>query len=171
MKTNKLKKKYTNEELAESFVFRNKLTEKQNAEARNQLAVARQKVKKERTAGEEYEARLLQLRYQMEDYLKSSQYDERLSFSHFLRTYIRLSYKIYKDFAKDINIDATELSQILNSHRNPNERTFIKLEIHSNNIISAVTWYKLIGKEKTRELETNKALREEERKLVKVSRR
>jgi len=167
MKTEKLNKKYTPSELADAFVFRNTLTDKQKEEARKQLAEARKKVKEKTTDTQKLYARILQLRYQMEDYAKSSTYDEKQNFASFLRTYIKLNYKINKEFADDIHINETELSQILNKHRDPSENIIIRLELHSNNVIPAVSWFKLLEKEKLYELETDTSLREQEEKYVK----
>ena len=140
MKAKKLNTKYTPSELADSFVFRNSLTDKQKEESRNQLTEARKKNRLHVTERETLHARVLQLRYQMEDYAKSSQFNEHLSFAYFLRNYIKLKYKVNKDFAKDINIDETELSLILNKHRYPSEKTIIRLELHSNKMISALNY-------------------------------
>lgn len=167
MKSNKLNKKYSAAELAESFVFRSTLNPKQKEEGRKQLAEARAKVKKNLTAGQKLLAGVLQLKYQIEDYGKSSVYDKNLSFAYFLRQYIKLKYKANKQFAADINIDETELSQILNNHRSPGEKTIIRLEIHSNKTIPALSWYKLLEKEKEYELQNNMEVREKEVKYVK----
>ena len=78
-----------------------------------------------------------------------------------------MKYKANKLFAKDIDIDETELSQILNSHRHPSEKTIIRLEIHSNKTIPALSWYKLLEKEKEYELENDMEIREKEVKHVK----
>lgn len=167
MKSKKLTAKYTAEELADSFVFRNTLTAGQKEAADRQLAEARKKIKQEITADEALYAGVLQLHYQIEDYTNSTQYKEHLSLAYFLRAYIKLSYKTNKDFAKDIHLDETELSQILNGHRAPSEKTMIRLEIHSGKLIPAVSWYKLLEKEKEYELETDNVLREQEEKYVK----
>lgn len=167
MKTEKLTRKYTHEELADSFVFRNTLTAGQQETAATQFAEARKKVKQKHTADEELHAGVLQLRYQIEDYTNSTQYKAHLSLSYFLRSYIKLNYKTNKDFAKDIHLDETELSQVLNGHRDPSEKTLIRLELHSGNLIPAVYWYKLLEKEKEYELETDNTLREQEEKYVK----
>lgn len=167
MKAEKLTKKYTAKELAGSFVFRNTLTAQQTADAGNQLAEARRKAKKQHTPQDVLYAGVLQLRYQIEEYTASTQYKAHLSFAYFLRAYIKLSYKNNKDFAKDIHIDETELSQILNGHRDPSEKTLIRIELHSGNMLPALYWFKLLEKEKEYELETDHTLREREEKYVK----
>jgi len=167
MKTEKLTKKYTAKELAGSFVFRNTLTAQQTEEAGNQLAEARKKAKKQHTPQDILYAGVLQLRYQIEEYTESTRYNAQLSFGYFLRAYIKLNYKNNKDFAKDIHLDETELSQILNGHRDPSEKTLIRLELHSGNVLPALYWFKLLEKEKEYELETDNVLREREEKYVK----
>jgi transcriptional regulator with XRE-family HTH domain len=166
MKTEKLNKKYTSNELADSFVFRNTLTAQQKEDAGKQLEEARKKAKKQHTSGDILYAGVLQLRYRIEEYTGSSLYKADLSFAYFLRAYIKLNYKNNKDFAKDIHLDETELSQVLNGHRSPSEKTLIRLELHSNKMIPALCWFKLLEKEKEYELETDNALREREEKYV-----
>ena len=160
----KLNKKYTDSELAESFIFRSKITAKQKFEADKQLNEALAKKKEKTSEKEKLYASLMQMRFQMEDYVGSNSYNEQLSFSYFLRRYIKLRYKANKQFAMDINIEATELSLILNNHRLPSEKTIVRLELHS--AIPAVVWYKLVEKQKEYELTTDKSLREKEIKHV-----
>ena len=167
MKTNKLISKYTPKELADSFVFRTKLTAKEKVEADKQLSEMRKKVQAKTTPQQELLARLLQLKYQMEDYSNNAPYDIKRSFGFFLREYLKSLKKRNKDFASDINIDETELSQILNRHRKPSEKVIIRLEIHSNKTIPAITWFKLLEKEKEHEILTDNRLRTVERKHVK----
>ena len=72
-----------------------------------------------------------------------------------------------KDFASDIDIDETELSQILNQHRKPREKIIIRLELHSNKTIPAITWFRLLEKEKEHEILTDNSLRRTESRHVK----
>jgi hypothetical protein len=167
MKMDNLDKKYTKEEQADAFVFRNELSEKEKVEASNELILARKKVKKQLNDNQILYAKVLQLRFQMEDYSRSNSYNKDFSFAYFLRKYIRLSYKNNKDFAKDIHLAETELSSILNKGRTPNRKTFVRFELHSNNVIPAISWYKVLEKEKEYELQTDMILREEEEKYVK----
>lgn len=167
MKTEKLNKKYTAKELADSFVFRSTLTAAQTEEAAKQLSKARKDLQKQHTSEDMLYANVLQLRYKIEDYTNSTEYNAHLSFAYFLRAYIKLSYKNNKDFAKDIHMDETELSQILNGHRDPSEKTLIRIELHSGNMLPALYWFRLLEKEKEYELETDNVLREREEKYVK----
>ena len=167
MKTEKLSNKYSLRELAESFVFRPTLVAKQKRQSDKQLTEARKKVQGQVTPKHLLLSRLLQLNYQIEDYLKSDLYDHNLSFGHYLREYVSFLGKKNKEFANDIDIEETELSQILNKHRKPSEKIIIRLEIHSNQTIPAITWFKLLEKEKEYEILTNRAIRRNESKHVK----
>lgn len=166
MKKNKLNDKYTDKELAESFVFRSKLTSVQQAESDRELGEKRKELRKAVTPKQELLSRLLQLKYQIEDYLENQDYDATRSFGFFLRGYLESLNKKNKEFAKDIDIAETELSQILNKHRNPSEKVIIRLELHSNKIIPAIMWHRLIEKEKEHEILTNTELRIKEQEHV-----
>lgn len=166
MKMEKLNKDYSLSELADSFVFKTKLTKKQQESDASKLSEARKKVQSEMTDAQKLYAKVLQLRFLMEDYAKSNSYNEDLSFAYFLRKYIKLNYKVNKDFANDIQLDETELSLILNKHRPPNEKIIVRLELHSNNTIPALSWLKLLDKEKEHRLQTDKKIRSEEEKYV-----
>jgi len=167
MKTEKLNKKYTASELADSFVFRAKLDSKQKKEADSQLTKARKRVNEELTNEQILYARIMKLRFQMEDYAKSDQFDQDLTFSYFLKSYIKLRYNTNKKFAGDIELDETELSFILNKHRLPSEKVIARLGLHSNNTIPALSWYRLLEKEREHHFVNNDKLMEFEDKHVK----
>ncbi|MEO4004330.1 hypothetical protein [Flavobacterium sp. CAU 1735] len=166
MKAEKLNKKYSPEELADSFVFRNNLTVEQKEEAADELKRFRKKNVKPLTDSQLLYARVQQLRFQIEDYLKSDIYDAELSLPFFLKKYINLRYKINKDFAEDIKVSESELNSILNMGKPPSKKIIIRLELHSNNFIPALYWYKLLEKEKEYEIQIDKKIRKEEAKYV-----
>jgi len=119
MKTEKKPEKYSPEELAESFVFPSEQTKAgQEADAR-----ILKKLREEKANQMPKERRLLfqimQLKFQMEDYIKKADYDTKLTFGHFLKEYIEILYPKRKDFARDLDIEPAELSQIINRHRKP----------------------------------------------------
>src|ERR1035437_282655 len=155
MKTTKLLKKYAPKELAESFVFRTKLTAKEKKESDITLHELRKRVQEQTTSKQKLLSHLLQLKYQIEDYSKNATYDANRSFGYFLREYLKPLNKKNKEFASDIDIDETELSQILNQHRKPADKFIIRLEIHSNKTIPAITWFRLLEKEKEHEILTD----------------
>lgn len=158
---------FSDKELAESFVLPSKQTDKQRLSDARAIQKLREKATESRSDENALIFQLLQLKFRMEDYLKSSSYDIQLSFGYFLREYVLLVSKKQKDFAQEISIKPTELSQIINSHRRPPYGFVIRLEIHSNSAISAISWNRLLEKENEFELIHNKSIWKEERKHVK----
>lgn len=167
MKSSIIDNKFSDEDIAEAFIFRNILSESQNKVAIIELSNARKKIKAQLSDSQKLYAKVMQLRFQMEDYTKTDEYNKDLSFASFLRKYIKLNYKINKHFAEDIQLAETELSSILNKGRSPSKKTIVRLELHSSNAIPASIWYKVLEKEKLYELQTNKDLRQKEEKYVK----
>ena len=143
-----------------------RLTPAQRKEAGKQLKAARKKTQAEMTETDRTTSRLLQLRFRLEDYLDSKEYDPALTFGSFLKEYVAILSIRRKAFAADISVDETLLSQLINMHRVPPDYIAVRLEIHSNNLIPADYWYKLVERERTHMLKTNKALRRKERKFV-----
>ncbi len=99
-------------------------------------------------------AKLLQLKLQMEKYLKEPVYDKQNHFTKFLESYVDTIYVKRSEFAKDINITPVFLSQIINNHREPKEEFILKLMVHSEKVFKNVgefpktTWYQLYLHEK-----------------------
>ena len=165
MSYKKLLQEYTPEELAESFVFPVKYTARQQEQANRDLAAARKKSQAAMTEEVKIELDLLQLRFQLEDYLKGA-YDSALNFGHFLERYLTIIHKKKKEFAQEIQIHDTLLSHLINNHREPNDSIIIRLELHSNKIIPAIYWYKLAEKAKEHQIRTDNSLRDKERPFV-----
>jgi hypothetical protein len=167
MKTKNIYEKYSHDEIADSIVFKNPLSVKEEKEASDELAEARRKNREKLTEKQKLYAKVLQLRFLMEDYARSEAYDENRSFASFLRKYIRFSYKVNKKFAEDIDLKQTELSLILNKRRLPTDKTIVRLEIHSNNVIPALSWYRVVEKQREYELEKDIKFKQEQKKFVK----
>jgi plasmid maintenance system antidote protein VapI len=166
MSYKKLLKKYGPEELANGFVFPVKLTAKQKKEAAEQLAAARKKTQAEMTDETKFSLNALGVRFRIESYLKQETFDPEITFGSFLKMYVELMEKKRKDFADEISIDETLLSQLINNHRQPPDYVAIRLEIHSNNIIPAAYWIRLVEKQRLHEITTDKELRKKEMKFV-----
>ena len=111
-------------------------------------------------------AKLLQLKLKMENYLKES-FDDKAApdqqnhFASFLATYVDILYSKRSEFAKDINIAPVFLSQVINSHREPQEEFMLKLMIHSEKVFRLVanfqkqTWYQVYFHEKLSDTMSN----------------
>ena len=166
MSVKKIFEQYTPEEIADAFVFPIKLTAKQQLEADRQLAEHREKRRAEMTETEKLHFKLLQLKFQLEDYINSDQYNPKFTFGYFLEQYLQLTNRKKKEFAGDIQIHETQLSQMLKGRRDPNDRIMVRLELHSNNIIPAIDWFKLMEKEKGHQLKTDQSLRDKESQYV-----
>lgn len=102
-------------------------------------------------------AKLMQLKFKMEDYLKNTDLESGYNFNLFLETYIDILYPKRIDFAADLNITANYLSKIINRHRAPNDLFILKLMIHSGKVYNQVCrfkeeiWYEIYYKEKISE--------------------
>lgn len=167
MKSEKILEKYSSKELADAVVFKNPIPKEKQTVAAAELAEARQKKRMNQSGNHELYSKILQLRFLMEDYAASKHYDKNQTFASFLKAYIRLLYKTNKDFAEDIDLKQTELSLILNEHRLPNAKMIVRLEIHSNNAIPALSWSRVVEKQREYLLENDIDFKQEQKKYVK----
>ena len=167
MRTKKTYTNYTKEEMVDSFVFENNLSISEIEEAANELQNAREKNKKQLTEKQQLLAKVMQLRFLMEDYISSNSYVQEKSFSSFLKKYITINYTNSKNFADDIQITETELNSFINKSSIPSKKIIVRLELHSNNAIPALYWYKLLEKENENDLQMDQAIRNQEMKFVK----
>ena len=99
-------------------------------------------------------AKLLQLKYRMEAFLKELVNEKYDFFIEFLKSYIDTIYTKRVHFAKDINVSPVLLSQVLNKHKTPTDEFILKLMIHSEKTYENVgefqkeTWYQVYFHEK-----------------------
>jgi hypothetical protein len=167
MSYKKLLQQFTPEELAESFIFPVKLSPKKQKEADRQLSEALKKSREKMTWEEQLTGRLMGLKFRMEDYFKADKPDKDYSFGYFLKLYIELLDRKQRQFALEIGIDETLLSQFINRHRTPPDYMPIRLELHSNKSITAEYWLKIIEKDRRKEMLSNKAaMMKREKKFV-----
>lgn len=162
-----MKKKLTNEEIVESFVFRNDLSEEEEEKAKEEFLRLRFKSLKEMSDQQILHSELIRMKLLMKDYFKQNTYDEEYSFSEQLKKYIELLKMVQSEFAKDIDIHKTKLSRLLNNRESPNVELMYRLEIHSGKLIPANYWYKLHSKKLEHEIKSNKDTRSQEYKRVK----
>jgi hypothetical protein len=162
-------KKHSNKELAEAHVFPSQLTPAEKEAAESEFSRFRLQKLKNRSDTEEHYSRLMQLKYIMEDYTNSREYKEEYTFSYFLNRYLITLNKRKTQFSKEIDLHTAQLSRLLNDKDGPSQRIFVRLEIHSNNVIPAIDWFRVYEKQVELELLKNKKIRKEEAKHVKVS--
>lgn len=163
----KLEQELSHKEIAEAFMFPGNATPEQKDEGLKLLWEYRKKRTSEQTEKEKLALQVMQLKFLMEDYISTNEFNEKLTFGFFLKEYISLLEIKYKDFADNICIKPVELSHYLSNRRKPNEELIIRLEIHSNKNIPAIYWYKILEKENEHELITDMQIRKQERKNVK----
>jgi len=159
--------KYGPEELAASFVFPKNTSVGQNKKSAETLNAVLTKRRSSISKDDQIMASLLQLRYQIEDYVSTDIFDKNKTFGYFLKSYITILDKKRHIFADEIDIKATELSQYINDHRTPPQPVIIRLEIHSQNIIPAIHWYRLVEIRKLHEFISDQNIRREQIKFVK----
>ncbi len=100
------------------------------------------------------QARLLSLKFRMEDSLLKDDFKHLSLFTEFLSEYIDIIYDKKSRFAEDIDISSVKLSHFLNRHREPQEEFLKKLMIHSELTYKNVggfegkMWYRIYFQEK-----------------------
>jgi hypothetical protein len=161
-------KQLTPAEMAEALVYPDMRSKGDRDEAIDELKKVRKKYAAEQTAEDKLVSQLLQLRFLMEDYLiREDLADDHLYFGYFLKEYIRRLDKKNKEFAEEIDVDPTELSQIINKHRKATEKIIFRLDIHSNKNFPALLWFRVLQKDRVIELHNDPGIIESEGKFVK----
>ena len=160
----KLNGRVTQAELDGDVFIGVELSPAEKKEAARELAEYRASTK----LTEEVRVGLIQIhiRSRIDEYLEKKKYDPAMSFGYFLKEYVDKLKMKRKDFAEDIGIDESLLSQLINGHRLPPDYITIRLEIHSGNRISARRWYRLITMEKEHYINTDKEIRRKQQKFV-----
>jgi len=129
------------------------------------LDQGRKAVKKKTTKHQIY-VRLLQLKIDLTTYIEGNQFEESLNFGCFLNEYIRRQNKFDNQFAIEIGVSEATISQYLNNHRKPTTAFLVRLELHSDQLLPAVLWFKLLQKQKEHELIGDNRIRMEESKYL-----
>lgn len=156
----RLRTHLTDEEIADSMMLPADLTQEQRAQADAEIRAFRFKLLSERIEAQRIYADLLRFRYQMEDYLATSDYDERMKFGTQLSEYIRILKRTKKQVSEELNVHYTKLSRILNDREAPNVEFMYRLEEHSGELAPALLWWKLWMKKQAYDLMRNTEARE-----------
>jgi transcriptional regulator with XRE-family HTH domain len=162
-----LSKQLTDEEIAESFVFRSTLTDEEQKQADEEFRRLRLESLKNMSNEQILQSELMRMRLLMQDYFKAAVFMESFSFANQLKQYIDLLKKNNAEVAADLDIHRTKLSRILNGKENPNVELMYRLEHHSGNMIPATYWYKLHSRKLEEDIKMNAEKRAEEYKRVK----
>jgi plasmid maintenance system antidote protein VapI len=137
---------YTDQELAEAHIFQSDLTAEEKAKADIELKDLRMSRLKQLTDKQKLYADLLRLKFKMEDYIRHENEDTVFRFGVFLQEYLHILNKKQIDFANEINLHPTKLSQIISDKTNPNIALAYRLEKHSGGFITALLWWRLAAK-------------------------
>lgn len=162
-----MRKRLTDEEIAESVLIPADLSEAEQKEAEEAFRKIRFERLGQMTEDQKIYADLLQLRFQLEDYVLSRDFDAEKSFAHYLTRYIHIFHKTKKQFAADLAVHVSRLSRLLREKETPNIELMYRLESHSGELIPALLWWKLLSKKQEFEILTNQEQRKLERARVK----
>ncbi|TKC63634.1 helix-turn-helix transcriptional regulator [Pedobacter hiemivivus] len=154
------------EEIVEAYVLPVEMTKAESAAADDELAAARAKRRAQQTFEQKAYERIMLLITRLDDYVHSPDYLPELNFGYVLKEYLELQNKKQNEFAREIDINAGVINQYIHHHRIPNESMFIRFEIHSRNLISAVQLHKLVEKEKQYQISNDIDLRKREAQHV-----
>jgi hypothetical protein len=126
--------------------YHNADEEKREAKA---LLKARLQRLKNVSEQDKMKTKLLQIKWQMEDYVKCGQPNKEYGFAYFLATYLDTLYSKRIDFTNDLNVSAVLLSQVIGKHREPSLDFILKLMVHSKKVFSLLepidvsVWYRI----------------------------
>ena len=162
-----LRKKYTDEEIADAMLIPADLTEEEEKRANEEIREFRFKLLRERTEEQRILSDLMRFRFQIEHYLNKEEYSEDKSFGKHLEEYIRILKRTKKKLSEDLDIHYTRLSRIINDREEPNTELTYRLEKHSGNLLSALIWWKLIIKKQEYQIKKDKKTRKREASRVK----
>ena len=150
----KKKKSFKEIEVAEYGVDSRYSSKKERQADGKALMEARLERMKNVSTDQIIRAKLLQLKFKMEEYIQKPVYKKHNFFTEFLTSYIDTVYSKRSNFASDIDITPVRLSQVLNSHREPKDEFMLRLMIHSEKTYKNVcqfhkkTWYQVYYHEK-----------------------
>lgn len=140
----KLREKYTDEEIAESFMIPETLTEEEQKISDEEFRKIRFRLLNNRTEKQRLMSEITRLRISMKVYLEQEIYSPLFSFGKILEEYISLLKISKKEFSVDIDIHYTKLSRIINEREESNVSFIYRLESHSDELIPAIYWWKLM---------------------------
>lgn len=172
MKTSKeiyeeLRKKYTDEEIVDGFVFNETLSPSEQKEVEEEFLKLRLARLKQMSPHDLLVSNLIQMKILIQQYLKNNIYNETFSFSNQLRKYIKVTQRSNKEIAKNLAVHPTKLSRIINGKEHPNVELMYRLEKHSDGELPAHYWWRLYAKELEDNIKTDLQMKLEEAAKVK----
>ena len=162
-----LKEKYTEEELADSMLIPQQLSEEEQKRANEEFAVLRKRHRQEMSEKDKMLSGLLSIKYQVQQYIQAGVFDESFRFGNVLKRYLQVVNRTQKELSTDINIHPSRLNRIINGKEKTGKGIIYRLEKHSGDLIPAIYWWKLMQKEVEQEIRTEQEERENEKMQVK----
>lgn len=162
-----LSKRYTDEEIVESFVLRSRLSEEEKKVSHKEFLRLRMERIKNMTPSEILLGNLMRMKIQIENYIEEDEYDTRFDFANQLKEYLSLIKKSQKDFADEIDMHPAQLNRIIRGKENPNIDLFYRIEKHSDGILEAIKLYRLQVLKLESEIKTDDDKRQMQYKRVK----
>ena len=114
------------------------LSSEERKREREAILKARAQRFQKRSEEEKTVAKLMQLKYLMEEYVEDTVCKSGSSFSTFLSTYVDILYPKRKQFAEDISVKPITLSHIIHKHREPRDSFFHRLILHSQETYKSI---------------------------------
>lgn len=162
-----LRKQYTEEEIVDSMLVPADLTETEAAELHTEMRQIRLKKLRSMTKTDKLLSDVMQLRFDMENYLKKEAFSFEKTFGKYLGAYLHITKKNRREIADDLSIHYTKLSRILNDKEEPNVELSYRLAQYSGNLIKAELWWQLMIKKQAFILRMDQETRQREASKVK----
>ncbi len=163
----KLKEKYTDEEIADSMLIPADMTEAEKIKADAEFRAFRMERLRNMTDQDMILSDVMRLRFQIDTYIKTESFSFEKTFGKYVQEYIRVTKKTRKQISEDLALHYTKLSRIINDKEEPNIELTYRLEKHSGNLIPAKLWWKLIIKKQEYVLSQDKETKRIEQNKVK----
>ncbi|MCB0580935.1 MAG: hypothetical protein KDD10_16685 [Phaeodactylibacter sp.] len=163
----KLREKYSDEEIVDSMLIPADLTENEKKELAEEMKAIRMQKLRETTEEDRILSDVVRLRFQIEDYVKKQHFSFQQTFGKYLEEYIRITKKSRREIAEDLSIHYTKLSRIINDKEEPSIELSYRLEKHSGGIIRAELWWKLMVKKQAFIISRDEETRKSEQEKVK----
>lgn len=162
-----LRKTYSDKEIAEGYMIPDTLSKEEQQISDEAFRQKRFELLNNRTEKQRILSEIMRLRIKIFAYLEEDFFSSAYDFGEVLREYVSILKRSRKDFASDIDIHPTKLSRIINKREEPSISLIYRLAKHSNDLIPAIYWWKLVTRKQGHLLVSDKERMEKEGKRVK----
>ncbi|CAH1000960.1 hypothetical protein LEM8419_01971 [Neolewinella maritima] len=158
-----LSEQYSEEELAESFVFSSELTDpEEQREAHAEFLKLRLAARENMDEGAQLRSKLYAFKLSLQDYFQTKKFVQEFSFGQQAKRYIAITNRSNSEIASNLDIHKARLSRIVNGKEHPNTELMYRLERHSGGEIPAYYWWRLLARELEYKLRTDHRKKQEE---------